>query len=560
MLRCYRAPRPVGSPTAQLPSLSSSPPIWQTPAIACQHYHSDSGTGAVNFSASAGLAPSHSASQTYLEYMDRMWNSKWFGTVDGSTAAATTAHFASADPSLFTQVFLSCQQALNIEAGTLLLLTGAVTRLCTLFFSLYGERAAERMRLALPELKKPQEDFNRVYFNDFASAMEVQMAASVLKSHRRTVFGKYHTSSLKCIASLGMAPVIITGLYQVSALCENVALDVGASSYLWCSALTLPDPLLVLPTLTCLITLLNFELALSKEIKTGWMRNVIWGARLGCLCVVPVVSSFRSGVCLYLIGMNAVGLLQPLLLRSPVIRRWLRFPSPEQVAAATPLRSATVPWTAVSSRAATLRERIVAAVAPADDPAAAGVRAKANDADDDVLKASMTIQFPYLSHLLNPQVDEHHDLFTKAPNKQSKPDVRGRARITPSSDHLQGQQYTASTHPAAAAPVHGSRYARGTNPLMRETPLHRQEPSSSRVSPHEGGRGSGSIGAAAAAGGTPGAASAAAAKRAPKLRGSTFASSGWKSAQLSFSEEDFTPSYPDGNPSHPSSPSSQSHK
>lgn len=559
MLRCYRAPRLFGSPKAQLPPLSSVPCIGQTPAITSRNYNSDSGTSAVSSAASV-LALPQGAPQTYLDYMDRLWSSKWFGTVDESAAAAARAHIASADPSLFTQVFLSCQQTLDVEAGTVLFLAGALTRLCTLFLSLYGERAGERMRLALPELKKPQEDFNRVYFNDLASAMEVQIAASVLKSHRRAVFDKYRTSNLKCIASVGMAPVIMTGLYQVSALCENASLDVGTSSYLWCTALTLPDPFLVLPILTCAITLLNFELSLSKEIKTGWMRNVIWGARLGCLCVIPVLSSFRSGVCLYLIGMNAVGLLQPLLLRSAVVRQWFGFPSAEQIAAATPRRSATVPRTAVSDRAATLRERIVAAVAPAENPAAAGVTVKAGDAAADVLKTSMTAQFPYLSHLLNPQVDEHQELFAKAPTMQSKPDLSDRARGAWSSSRLQGQQCTPFAY-SGAAPARGSRYARGANPLMQETPLHRQAPSSSHASPRENdGAGERSGPAASAGGETSGAASTAAAKRPPKPKGSAFASSGWKSTQLSFSEADFMPTYSSGTRSHPSLSSSQPHK
>ncbi|KAG5467598.1 hypothetical protein CUR178_01243 [Leishmania enriettii] len=544
MLRCCPAPQPFGSSVTHLRPFEGSPCIWRTPVTTCRYFQSNSATSAASFSVPGGLTPPQSAAHTYLEYLDRMWNSKWFGTVDGSAAAATRTYAASADPSLFTQVFLSCQQAFGMEAGALLFLTGALTRLCTLFLSLYGERAVERMRLALPELKNPQEDFNRVYFNDLASAMEVQVAASVLKSRRRAVFRKYRTSNLTCMASAGMAPVIMMALYQVSALCENAALDVGTSSYLWCSALTLPDPFLVLPTLTCVITLLNFELSLSKDLKRGWMRNVIWGARLGCLCVVPVVSSFRSGVCLYLIGMNAAGLLQPLLLRSAVIRRWLGFPAAEELSAATPRST-------VDAGAATLRERIVAALAPAQVTAGAGEIAEAGDAVDDVLKASMTLQFPYFSHLLNPQVDEHQELFAKAPNKQSKPDLIARAR-TASSGRLQGQSHAALGH-APPAPAHGSRYARGVNPLMQEMPLRRQPLSSRDITPHEGGRAGGSRGTAAPAGDASGGAVAEASKHAPRPKGSTFASSGWKGEHLSFSEEDFIPSYSSGSASHPSS-------
>lgn len=532
----------------------------------------DPGAAPISSAAAAASAPpspptttpTEASPQTYFDYLDRMWSTKWFGTIDEQAAAAATTHAAATDPTLFAQAFVACQHALDVEAGTLIFLVGAVTRLCTLAFSLYGERAGERMRLALPELKKPQEEFNRVYYNDLASAVEVQVAASVLKSHRRAVFRKYSTSNWKCVASLATAPVIMTGLYQVSALCENAALDVGSSSFLWCGALALPDPFLVLPLLTCAVTLLNFELSISKEIKTGWMKNIIWGARLGCLCIIPVFATFRSGVCLYFIGMNVVGLLQPLLLRSAVFRQWFGFPAAAELsaAAAQPSSAASSPHAAevsksakkkpklsVSDRATTLRERIAAAVNPTHTSVVTGGRsAAAALPTQDVLQASMTVQFPYLSHLLNPQVEENAELFAKARNKQSKPDFGRRGPITSSAP--------LSSASAAAASA-GSRYARGINPLMRETPLHRR---------HEGGAPSASGAAAVVVGGggaaffsssrtsaehgekgegrhTTAASPTSERLRVPKNKGSSFASSGWKSAQLSFDESDFIPNY-----------------
>ncbi|KAK7200890.1 60Kd inner membrane protein [Novymonas esmeraldas] len=546
MLRCYRTPLPAG--------LAASTTVQRCRgSTRASNAHEASAVAAEAPSVGAVAAPLDGASPTYLDYMERLWSSKWFGTVDASTAAAaaaaaaSTAHTASADASLAAHVFFCCQQATGLEAGTLLLLAGAATRLATLVASLYGERAGARMRLALPELKKPQEDFNRVYFKDHASAMEVQVAASVLKSHRRAVFRKYGTSNLRCVASLGMAPVVMTGLFHASALCENAALGVGASSYLWCGALAFPDPLLLLPMATCAITLLNFELSLASEVKTGWMRNVVWGARLGCLCVVPVVSSFRAGVCLYLVGMNMAGLLQPLLLRSVAVRRRLRFPSAEELAAAAaapppPRRSAPTPSAAAGDRVAQWRERIAAAVAPAaaGGSVSASASAKSGDvAENDVLQASMSVQFPYLSHLLNPQVDEHQDLFAKAPSKQSKPDFSRRAAPAAAAA-------TATSGAArSASSTHGSRYARGTNPLMPEVPLHHHRaprPSTSHAGTHEGGGGDGHH--------TSSEEVATAARRVPRSKGSTFASSGWRSSQLSFEEDDFIPAYADSRATH----------
>ncbi|KPA86563.1 hypothetical protein ABB37_00699 [Leptomonas pyrrhocoris] len=541
MLRYYRAARPATALKLRASSLllsthsGSNTRFYRT--IPATDTTVSTAAASVNGPSLSGM-PSEAPPQTYFEYLDRMWNAKWFGTVDEHTLAAATTHAAVSDPSWFAHAFTACQHALGMEAGVLIFLVGAATRLGTLFVSLYGERAGERMRLALPELKKPQEDFNRIYYNDLASAMEVQVAASELKSHRRAIFRKYNTSVWKCAASLAMAPVIMTGLYQVSALCENAAFDVGSSSFLWCGALTLPDPFMILPITTCAVTLLNFELSISKEIKKGWMKNIIWGARLGCLCIIPVFTSFRSGVCLYFIGMNVVGLLQPLLLRSVAFRRWFGFPAAEELTAVGPsaTQSSHTPGSSVSAtklspkqsgfnRATSLRERVAAAVNPTGPT-------------QDVLQASMTLQFPYLSHLLSPQVDENEEIFAKARNKQSKADVGRRGPIT---------------SPSPSSPA-ASRYARGTNPLMRETPVRRQDGAGldatatassgpSRSTSYHGEVSHHRTAASNVAG--------SAARSTPKSKGSSFASSGWKSSQLTFDESDFIPTYDDKDASSP---------
>lgn len=537
MLRCCRAAHPMRlTPFA----------MHIATATHIRHYRTPTTEEASAATTAMPSPAADAAPQTYFDYLDRVWNSKWIGTVDENTVgAAATA--ATSDPSRFAQVFTACQDACGLEAGALLVLVGATTRLCTLVLSLYGERAGERMRLALPELKGPQDAFNRVYYNDTASAMEVQVAASVLKSHRRAVFAKHGTSNPKCLASLAMAPVIMTTLYHVSALCENPALDVGSSSFLWCSALALPDPFMILPVVTCAVTLLNYELSLSKELKTGWMRNIIWGARLGCLCVIPVVASFRSGVCLFFVGMNIVGLMQPLLVRSAAFRRWFGFPSKEELDAAAPAPAGKPKATAaggakktpaskwsVTDGAASLRERVVAAV----DAPASRVSSPEKPIED-VLQASLTVQFPYLSHLLNPQVEENAGLFAKAHDKQSKPDFSRRGPVsTP----------TAAVSPHLAQT--GSRYARGANPLMRETPLHRgdaaAEMTSATASTHAVSAAENHSSSSSSSSGAHRVSSTVppkTARRTPKNKGSSFASSGWKTTQLSFNENDFIPNY-----------------
>ncbi|EPY36624.1 hypothetical protein STCU_00488 [Strigomonas culicis] len=314
------------------------------------------------------------------------------------------------------------------------------------------------MQLALPELRAPQEDFNRIYYNENATALEVQVAASVLKNERRKAFKHYETSNLKCITSFAGAPFIMYGLYHVSALCASPVLDIGSQSFLWCPALTLPDPYFVLPLTFCALTLANFELSLPKDIKKGWMKNVVWAARMGCLCVVPVASSFRSGVCLYFVGMSLIGLLQPILLRLPAFRRLLKFPEP-------------------------------------------GARAKEEvRTSDDPLQTSLTVQFPYLSHLLRPETEENEMLFRRA---AAKPSPRAAAVRT-----------------SAGGPVL-TRYAPGKNPLMQEIPIRRESADgTAKAMPKKERAGE---------------------RKSTSSKGLNFASGNWKMQQETFAESDFIP-------------------
>lgn len=390
---------------------------------------------------------------SYLSIMDSLWNRQWFGTVrDDATAAVADG----ATSSLFADAFVSVQSMFGVEAWAVIIAFGMATRLCTLYFSFYGERATARMKLALPELKTPQETFNRVYYNDSASSLDVQIAASVLKGERRRVFTKYSTSNAQCLTPFLSTPFVLGGLHHVSSLCENTALDVGVSSFLWCHALAMPDPTYVLPVTFCVLTLINFELSLSKDMKRGWMSNIIWGARLGCVCVIPVAASFRSGVCLYFIGMSVAGLLQPLLLRLPAFRRLLQFPT--------------------ADLQQTAQKQLLG---------------------EDEFQTRMTMQFPYLSHILRPQVEENGDPVQRSPLPT-----------------------------AAERPRQVGKFAIGANPLMKERPIR------AKVCV---GQGSTEVATPTPRGSTTGG------------KGSLFASPNWKATQVNFSEEDFLPSFDDKN-------------
>ncbi|PWV02605.1 hypothetical protein C4B63_2g249 [Trypanosoma cruzi] len=396
------------------------------------------------FSVAGGDGVVGSEPQNYLEYLDRFWNRQWFG--------ATENLLPLPDASPFADLFVTCQETLGLEPAIAILLFGALSRLCTLYFSLYGERASERMRNAMRRLKAPHEAFQRVYYREGSAALDIQLAATALKGERRRVFLEEKTSNPQCFSSLLGTPVVFFGIVQTTAMCGDPRLDFGTSSFLWCPALTMPDPYGVLPLSFCVLTLMNFELSISKELKKGWMKNLIWGGRLACFCILPAVAQIRAGVALYFLGMSLVGLIQPLLLRSSKFRTWFNFPLQQ----------------------------------PELD------NAKTAEKVDD-LHARMCVQFPYLTHLLNPESEENTGL------------LRDTGATSPNSFH---------SRCTAGVSTRGM-----MNPIMRgETarPMGRWSSISS---------------------------SAGAVKPAtlPSRKGANFAAGGWKATQTEFCEEDFIP-------------------
>ncbi|RNF11476.1 preprotein translocase subunit YidC [Trypanosoma rangeli] len=397
--------------------------------------------------ASLGSGGGNEGHKTYFEYLDCVWNRQWFGATESLPPLP--------DASPFADIFVTCQAALGLDSAIAIILFGALSRLCTLYFSLYGERASERMRTAMRRLKVPHEAFQRVYYREGSAALDIQLAAIALKGERRRIFLEEKTSNLQCLSSLLGTPLVLFGIIETTAMCENPRYNIGTSSFLWCPALTMTDPYGILPLTFCGLTLMNFELSISKDLKNGWMSTLVWGARLGCLCVLPAAAHIRAGVALYFLGMSLVGLLQPLLLRSTAFRAWFNFPAQQSQLEPT----------------------------------------KAVEKPDD-LHARMCVQFPYLTHLFNPESEENTG-FLKDKAATSQNDFQRRCNT--------------------------AGYARGMNPLMREEPPRPMSGWSSTSFP----------------------AAAVNVATVPSRKGANFAAGRWKATQTEFREEDFIPEVAD---------------
>lgn len=217
------------------------------------------------------------------------------------------------------------QHIVSLDVASFIFLFGALLRFCTLFFSLYGERATARMIVASSELKEAHAEYLRISTDPLASALTRYTAFSAYKVERRQMFKKHQTSHWKCLVPLWGSPIIAFGFSSVVSLCDHPRVqDVPV---LWCRSVAAPDATLILPALCSLLTLLNFEFSLTPTVKEEtWVARAVAAGRVVAVCAVPLMSFFPSGACLFVLGMNSVGLLQPLLIRSKEMRKCLGFP------------------------------------------------------------------------------------------------------------------------------------------------------------------------------------------------------------------------------------------
>lgn len=325
---------------------------------------------------------------TFFGYLDKMFS----GAAPAVEATSTLSYGASAMTWL--------QGMSGFEGGVVLLAGGALTRLVTLYASLYGERASWRMVQALPELKPAYDAFQHTYNSDRGNASEVQIGAAHLSAQKKEVFRKYNTSNLKTLAGLVASPLVVLGLRGASQMCDPFnAAGFGSSELLWLT-MGAVDPTFILPATVSALTLLNFELTLRnrEDVTVGWTRNVVMAARGGAIIGFALASQMNSGVLLYWLGMSLVGVVQPLLVRSAAFRAFVGFPDVKLVTSKlTPSK--------------------VSVVAPL--PGISAVREKPVEKEDNY-RMRFGINHPFLNKLFNPDTEEHLELITRssAPIKQ----------------------------------------------------------------------------------------------------------------------------------------------
>jgi membrane protein insertase Oxa1/YidC/SpoIIIJ len=256
-----------------------------------------------------------------IERMDTSWTDFFgaiglphFGFIDGGAA--------------WLQVL---EATTGLGWGGSLFLFGAGVRLLTLGLSVYGERATLRMAIATKEVKKEHDAYDEVYRSHDSTQLEIARAAETMKAARDASFAKHGTSMMAVLTPLAGAPVFCGGFAVVLRVLNDAPRSLVGASFGPASSLVVPDPSGFLAIAAVGATLVNFELTLARKRagatnKHGIMAFAPIIARVAALAVVPVVMQFKAGTVIYWCGLSCAGLLQPLVMASPLFRKWFRVP------------------------------------------------------------------------------------------------------------------------------------------------------------------------------------------------------------------------------------------
>lgn len=216
------------------------------------------------------------------------------------------------------------QENLGMEPSSILLIFGILVRLCTFIFSFYGDRATARLVAALPELKAAHDTHSKKHAEGAALKRYSLLVASNIE--RKAILKKHRTSPVSCIAYFAAMPLVGLG-FAISSVFSSMDHSSASPFAWWFPSLSQSDPTFLLPFFCSMLSLLNFELLMSPSLrKEYWVPTVLWGARVSALLLTPVIASFHAGVCIFWLGMNAVGIFHPLLLKNTTFRRICGFP------------------------------------------------------------------------------------------------------------------------------------------------------------------------------------------------------------------------------------------
>ena len=298
-----------------------------------------------------------SESPNLLEQLDLTVSSTFFGP-DGLALPALPFDFLG----LLATPTTALATTLGVPWPVAFFVTGAAIRLALLVGHLHAERASLRMHGALKAVDDEYVQFTRVYMDPNHTAKDFHQAASSLRLRRKLALRQHKTSTAETLIPFALGPVYLSTFLAATRLvappataakttaaaaasgkgAAATAATVAASSALslppealW---LAVPEPTGALAVLCCACTVANIELTFRRKDLAGRddpiSKALPWLFRVAVVLVMPATGTLRAGPLLTWLGMGAVGLLHPLLMRSDAFRKWYGIPDVSYGAAA----------------------------------------------------------------------------------------------------------------------------------------------------------------------------------------------------------------------------------
>lgn len=231
---------------------------------------------------------------------------------------------------------------------------GVMVRLLTLIPQLYAHRNALRLGKISPQIGELNQLQKKLKGDKTVSTAEKRIIKEGYARMKKALYKKHNCSQMKSALQGASTPVLISAFMSIKRL-ATYDQELETAKFLWVTDLTMPDETWLLPICCSALFMLNFELNQmmnrgGRSANTMYMR---WAVRVGTVVFLYFFQAQPSGLFCYWIGMSTVGLLQPLLLRSPAFRKYFDFPDPPAAVRAV---TQVTPWTRLMIKLGRMKE------------------------------------------------------------------------------------------------------------------------------------------------------------------------------------------------------------
>jgi len=184
-----------------------------------------------------------------------------------------------------------------------------------------AQRNATAMNNNLPEMQKLQLKMSeaRRSGNMLEAASAANELSLFMKEKNVNIFKGF-------IPMMVQGPIFVSFYLALRGM-SNLPLDtLRDGGILWFTDLTVPDPLYILPIITCASVLIMFEIGADGAMRADNMKLMKHFMRAVPFVMFPFIIHFPAAILCYWSTSNTFSLVQAAILRQPAVRRKVNIP------------------------------------------------------------------------------------------------------------------------------------------------------------------------------------------------------------------------------------------